>query len=464
MRNTLILVAGVAMAAGCQDSETSLLEKTSNSPPVANAGDNIVQDADIPVQLNGAGSYDPDGDAILFHWGFDTAPVGSVFGTDTWTMVNNNTVEPTTSFMPYAPGTYVVSLWVEDVKGNASSADYVIVTVNDGTAPIADAGPELSGAVGDLMTLDGTRSHDPHSRPLTYQWSFASIPNGSTLTAVDTPTGDVTTFTPDLGGVYVAALVVNNGVVSSSPDTAIVRVVSDVPGEPVPLPGDDISDAADCTMVPLDGSGSFDPNGEPLSYQWSVVSTPPQSQATDASIAEPTAAVTTFFPDVGGDYLLGLTVSDGNTWSDVETLTVAVAERSYNTPPAIEAGANKSIDAGEAECAESGYTYRCDECLDQTVALGDDAAANDADGDPLTIQWEVLSGDAEIADPTSLTTTVRLTEAEPTEPGACEDYVYEFQLTVTDCVGETVTDIVTYTSTCCGVEEASGTTSTTGSG
>ena len=114
MRYPLIFVAGLAMAAGCQDSENTLLDKATNSPPVANAGDNIVQDADIPVQLNGAGSYDPDGDAILFHWGFDTAPAGSVFGGDSWTMVNNNTVEPTTSFMPGGfstsnPGTPVVS-------------------------------------------------------------------------------------------------------------------------------------------------------------------------------------------------------------------------------------------------------------------------------------------------------------------------------------------------------------------
>jgi hypothetical protein len=460
MRNPLILLVGLVLATGCQDSETALIDKSVNNPPVANAGDNIVQDADVPVQLNGAGSYDPDGDDLVFHWGFDTAPAGSVYGSESWTLVNNNTVEPATSFVPDTPGTYVASLWVEDNYGLASTADYVIITINDGTAPVADAGPELSGAVGDLMTLDGTRSYDPHSRPLTYQWTFASTPGDSSLTAVDDPSGDVTTFTPDAGGVYVAALVVSNGVATSTPDTAIIRVISDVPGEPVPMPGDDITDAADCTHVPLDASGSFDPNGEPLSYKWSVVSIPAQSSATDADIADPAAAVTTFYPDVAGDYLLGLTVSDGNTWSDVETLNVTAAERTYNTPPAIEAGAAKAIDAGEAECTETGYTYNCDECAEQTVALGDDASATDADGDPLTVKWEVLSGSAEIADPNVLSTMVTLTDAEPTEPGTCEDAIYEFQLTVTDCYGDVVTDIVTYTVTCCGIEEASGTTST----
>jgi hypothetical protein len=459
MRNILLLATGVLLAVGCQDSDQSIIDKQSNNAPVANAGDNITQDADSPIALNGAGSYDPDGDDLIYHWAFDTAPVGSVFGGDTWTMVNNNTVEPTTSFVPDAPGTYVVSLWVEDPFGAQSTADYVVVTVLEGMAPVADAGPELNGAVGDLMTLDGTRSYDPHSRPLTYQWTFASLPSGSGLTAVDDPVGDVTTFTPDVGGVYVAALVVHNGVTTSPPDTAIVRIASDVPTAPTAVTGDPIT-AEDCTAVPLDGSGSYDPNGEPLSYQWSLVSLPAQSQANNASFADTTAAITTFYPDVAGEYMFGLTVSDGNAWSDVSLQTLTAEERSYNSPPAIEAGEDQAIDGGEAECSESGYTYSCDECAEQIVPLGADATATDADGDPIVISWEVLSGYAVITDPSALNTVVTLSESEPEEPGACTETVYEFQLTVSDCFGDVVTDIVTYTVTCCGIEETTGTTTT----
>jgi len=460
MRNILLLASGALWLGGCQ-SDTELIEKEGNNPPVANAGDNIVQDADTPIQLNGAGSYDPDGHDLIFHWGFDTAPVGSVFAGDSWTLINNNTVEPTTTFMPDAPGTYIVSLWVEDNFGASSSADYVVITVNDGVAPVAEAGPELAGAVGDLITLDGTRSYDPHSRALSYQWTFASLPSGSSLTAVDDPSGDVTTFTPDVGGVYVAALIVDNGVSSSAPDTAIVRIESDVPTAPTAVTGEPIS-AEDCTAVPVDGSGSFDPNGETLAYKWALVSGPAQSQATDANFADASAATTTFYPDVAGEYMLGLTVSDGTSWSDVSLQSITAEERTYNTPPAVEAGEDQAIDGGEAECSETGYTYSCDECAEQTVALGADATATDADADPLIISWEVLSGDAVIADPTALSTMVTLMEAEPTEPGACEDTVYEFQLTVTDCYGDTVTDIVTYTVTCCGIEEGAGTTGSTG--
>jgi len=460
MRNLLLIATGAVLALGCDPTENTLKEKTENSPPVANAGDNITQTADLPVDLNGAGSYDPDGDDIIFHWGFDTAPDGSIFGTEDWTLVNNNTVSPTTAFEPDAAGTYVVSLWVEDAYGLSSTADYVIVTVTDGAVPVADAGPELAGAVGDLMTVDGTRSYDPYGRELTFQWSFASTPSTTTITALDDPTAAVSTFTPDVGGVFVTALVVNNGVSTSSPDTAIVRVTSDVPTAPTAVVGDPI-DAEDCTAVAISGAGSFDPNDEPLTYKWALVSAPAQSTASDASFADTTAAETTFYPDIAGDYVLGLTVFDGHTWSDVALQELTAAERSFNSPPSLDAGADQEIDAGEAECKESGYTYACDECAEQVVSLGADAIVNDPDGDPLSYQWEVLSGTAEIDDPTSLMTMATLTDAEPTEPGACEDTVFEFQLTVTDCFGDVTTDIVTFTVTCCGVEEASGTTGTT---
>ncbi len=457
MRNILLFASGSLLATACNSGIENTLEKAPNSPPVANAGDNITQTADLPVQLNGAGSYDPDGDDIILHWGFDTAPEGSIYGSDSWTLVNNNTVAPTTTFIPDGPGTYVVSLWVEDANGLASATDYAIVTITDGAVPIADAGPELAGAVGDLLTLDGTRSFDPYSRDLTYQWSFASVPSMSSVSTVDNPTASVTTFIPDVGGVYVAALVVSNGVATSIPDTAIIRVTSDVPTAPTAVTGSPLA-VEDCTLATVDGSGSFDPNGETLTYNWTVISAPAQSNATSANFADPSAAVTTFFPDVAGDYLLGLAVYDGHAWSDVAMQEVTATERSYNSPPNVTLATVDPIDGGTAECKETGYTYSCDECAPQTITLGKDAAVFDPDGDALSYHWEALSDDAEISDPNALETEAELTNAEPTEPGACEDVSYEFQLTVTDCVGEVTTSIVTYVVTCCGVEESTGTT------
>ena len=76
----------------------------------------------------------------------------------------------------------------------------------------------------------------------------------------------------------------------------------------------------------------------------------------------------------------------------------------------------------------------------------------DADGDPITTEWSVVSGDASISDPSSLQTAVILENAAPTEPNACENNEYELLLTATDCPGEQSSNSVILTVTCCGTE------------
>lgn len=62
------------------------------------------------------------------------------------------------------------------------------------------------------------------------------------------------------------------------------------------------------TRVLLDGSGSLDPNGEPLAYRWRLAVAPPGSHAV---IDAPDATVTSVLADVAGVYGVELVVSDG---------------------------------------------------------------------------------------------------------------------------------------------------------
>ena len=63
-----------------------------------------------------------------------------------------------------------------------------------------------------------------------------------------------------------------------------------------------------------------------------------------------------------------------------------------------------------------------------------------------------MSGDAtaSIADSSSLVTTVTLSDLTPTAPEETETFEFVFQLSGTDCPGETGTDTVTVTVTCTG--------------
>lgn len=444
------LASSVFVACGT-DSELVKDKGAFNSPPVANAGSNLSQSSDTPIELDASGSFDPDGDAITYHWSFDSVPSGSALAGTEASLPGNNSSAPQTTFLADKAGTYVVSLMVEDALGAKSTVDFVIVTVEDGKEPVANAGVDLTGLEGATFSLDGSESYDPLGRTLSYHWKVESAPTGSTVGALTGDTSANASFVADKGGVYVVSLVVNNGLDSSSPDTALVRVSAADPAPPVALAGDDIT-SEDCSWVDLSGSGSYDPNGYSLTYQWVLQSKPSNSTASDASFDSTATPTPKFYPDVAGSYVVSLAVYDGTAWSTPDTLKITADERVANAVPTVEAGTPKAADGGEAECSPSGYTYDCDSCSPVTLSLGDDASASDPDGDGMTYLWTVVSGNGVIADPTSLSTTVSLEDAEPTEPSLCEDNEFQFLLTVTDCTGATTSDTVTYTVNCCGIE------------
>jgi hypothetical protein len=452
----LILLPLLAAAACIGDSEKVTDSGkagggSSNTAPVADAGQPISQTADTAVQLNGTGSLDADGDALTYIWSFDSVPEGSSLPSMESPFSKNHTTDASApTFTADRVGTYIVKLVVNDGKLD-SVADYVIVTVSEPeNLPVADAGPDLSAEAGAAVTLDGTDSYDPLARPLTYTWTLVDQPAASAISV--TGTDSTLSFTPDARGVYTVNLVVSNGLVSSNADAATVTVTGD-DSAPTANAGEDQDSAYDCTTLSLDCSGSTDPDGDELQYLWEVQAKPSASTAGNDSFSDRSAAKPTFWPDAAGTYVLSCSVYDGKTWSSPDTTTIQAAERPTNTDPIADAGSDTTVSGGSAECTESGYTFNCDECAAVTVTLGSDAAASDPDSDPYTVLWTVVEGTATIADPNSLVTTVEMSEAEPEEPGECEDVDYVFELAVTDCTGETETDTVIFTVTCCGVED-----------
>jgi len=94
------------------------------------------------------------------------------------------------------------------------------------TPPVANAGPDVTAMVGETVTLDGSGSTDIDGDSLTYQWSFQSIPAGSTavLAGADSLTPG---FTIDAPGDYVITLMVNDGRIDSAPDTVRISTPID---------------------------------------------------------------------------------------------------------------------------------------------------------------------------------------------------------------------------------------------
>lgn len=82
------------------------------------------------------------------------------------------------------------------------------------------------------------------------------------------------------------------------------------------------------TAITLDGSASYDPDGELAAYRWTVTARP--GGAGGAVPADPGVAVTTFLPDAYGFYELALTVTDGDGLSDQDRVTVEVTGQLTN--------------------------------------------------------------------------------------------------------------------------------------
>lgn len=189
------------------------------------------------------------------------------------------------------------------------------------------------------VVLNGSGSSDPDGKQLAYAWSLTSKPAGSSVSIVNA-ISVYASLTPDVAGSYTVQLVVNDGKVASAADTMVVTAAT---GNRAPVATNAGADQSVVTgvQVTLNGNGSNDPDGNSLTYVWSLVSKPAGSAAAVSNATSSTAYVT---PDVAGSYTVQLVVNDGKVDSAADTMMVMAA--TGNRSPVANAGADQSVAAG----------------------------------------------------------------------------------------------------------------------
>jgi hypothetical protein len=347
-------------------------EPQQNAAPTADAGADQTVDEGTTVQLDASGSSDPDGDTLSYDWTQTAGPDVAL---------SDTTAESPSFTAPDVSTDQTLAFQVEVADGNGGTdTDTVTVTVQDvsepNQAPTANAGPDQTVDEAATVVLDGSASSDPDGDTLSYDWSQTAGPD---VTLSDTTAESPSFPAPEVTGETTLSfeLTVSDGDLSDT-DTVTVTV-QDVPENAAPTADAGADQTVDeGTSVSLDGTGSSDPDGDSLSYDWT------QTAGTAVSLQDTATATPSFTAsEVDADETLTfeLTVSDGDL-SDTDTVTVTVQD-----VPEAPTGPTTTVGMSPASAeVVVGGTETYDLVLDSadggvgaftaTVALDDPTAAN----------------------------------------------------------------------------------------
>lgn len=308
-------------------------------------------------------------------------------------------------------GIHTITVSSVDGAGNSGS-DQTTFTIDANRPPVADAGPDQNLTCGSPVILSAENSTDPDDTIVSYSWRQIDgepviISNtGSAVAAVNAPVTDTS---------LAFEVTVTDGFGESASSMCLVNV-SDSNQAPVADTGDDVVTASG-TGIALFGSGSSDPEGGVLSYQWH------QLRGPGVIIHDALSADTQF--DLDQPYtdsvslIFELTVTDDHLLRSRDQVVVTV--EAVDQPPLADAGPDRIIDPG-------------------TQAFLSGVNSVDEDSSILAFRWKQIYGDPVVIDnPTAVQTSFASPEI------STELKQYGFKLTVTDSEGLTDQDDLTIT-------------------
>ena len=343
----------------------------SNEPPVSDAGDPYSGTVNQPVQFDGSGSSDPDGNIVSYEWDFGDGHTG------TGSMLEHTYTKA---------DTFIVSLTVTD-NGGASAKQMTMATIVPANlAPIADADGPYNGTVNEPVRFDGSSSGDLDGSIIAYTWDFGDNSNG---------TGPKPTHTYTTDGEFTVTLVVTDdaGETGTYMTRATIGLGNQAPKAKANGPYSGLVNEE----ISFDSSGSSDPDGSVVSYDWDF-----GDGSTDTGITP------IHIYNAIGTYNVILTVTDnkGATDSATATVTISIGNQSPN------ANANGPYDG-----------------IVNKEMLFDASGSSDPDGSIVAYSWDFGDGrTGSGVTPTHTFTT---------------DGTYDITLTVTDDAGDMATDMTT---------------------
>jgi hypothetical protein len=298
---------GEGNAPSCFECHGQVWPDPVNLPPVVDPGGPYFGAPGQPIEFDASGTFDPDGDPLIYQW---------VFGDDSEPPFPSD--EPTITHIYQAAGSYTAQLAVTDGINLPVLVDVPVEISDENLPPSADAGGPYFGIAGQPVEFDASGSSDPENDTLTFVWDFG---DGTQSSPSQNP---MVTHIYQVAGNYTAVLSVTDGF--NDPVTANAAVEVIPPNLPPEVDPNGPYSGTVGQPVEFDGSGTSDPDGDPLLYEWEF------GDGSTPSVSENPTTTHTY--DVAGTYTAVLTVTDGFTDPVSAQVQVEISDDNGGAPPA----------------------------------------------------------------------------------------------------------------------------------
>jgi YD repeat-containing protein len=258
------------------------------------------------VSFNGSASSDPDGTVVKYEWDFD--------GNGSYETSTGSTATTTKSF-PTA-GNITVGLRVTDNLGGTGTTTRALTVSNRNPTASFTATPNPV-PTGTSVSLNAAASSDPDGTIAKYEWDLDG--NGSYETDTGATANTTKTFAT-AGNVTVGLRVTDNlgGTATSSKSITVQNraPVASLTATPNPVTVN--------AVASLSASGSSDPDGTVVKYEWNFDGNGSYELNTGAT------ATTTKSFTTSGDRTIGLRITDNNGATATTTLVLKVQSNYSN--------------------------------------------------------------------------------------------------------------------------------------
>ncbi|WP_455211666.1 PKD domain-containing protein [Kaarinaea lacus] len=315
---------------------------TMTGGPASNAGLDVAASAGTIIDTNANGTRILNGELTM------SSPNPVSNGTISWTFDWQ---------APLAAGTYTI--YAAALSGNGTGGTggdgtgttslQITVAAPTNQPPTAMISGPTTGIEGGAVTFDGSGSSDSDGSIVSYDWDLG---DGSSATGVSV------THTYG-GGTYTVVLTVTDD--SGNTDSASLTIEVAVPNVPPVAEISGPTNGTEGVAVSFDGSGSSDPDGSVVAYDW------------DFGDNSAGAGATVTHTYTAGTYTVTLTVTDDMGATGDTTLTIDIAASTEPQAPIADAGGPYEAEVGAA-------------------VQFDGSASTDPDGSIASYSWDFGDG------------------------------------------------------------------------